>query len=595
MPSPSGQQTFAEVLTAAVADMSTHGFDSAERLERWTSLLRQAAERETTSPERLTILLQEGLRSIYHRLVENGGVLGRHPGVPRWTFEKLKPKLRDELSKRILMSANLIRMNRAEAISDTLRRFQGWGSSIPAGGSKAVDKNETKAAIKKSLSSLPYDVRRVIVDQGHKFTASLNEVVAHDGGAIAGRWRSHKFQRGYDGRPEHNERDGKVYAIRGNWALAKGLMNKGAGYTDEMTKPGEEVFCFPGDSRVPFADGVEVAYRRWYSGDLAEVVTSSGKTIRATLNHPILTPNGWAAIGTLKEGDDIIEVAEKSIDGVVPKAEYDDAVPSISQIFSAACEFGGISKVRGGREQFHGDGSESDVDVIMSAGALRVDFVTALSERCGYLDFTMPKHGLSLVRALHLGLYGLLSSANGVVRRCGQALSTVWAFPRHAYDVGLGAGSYREPHPAQARDDRAAGRAEALGESENTFVGIIRGAYRGIVQRLSENGLHFRANLEAESVEPGEERVGFPAEELGDNLDALPFRTQTAHVVEVKRTSFSGHVYNLQTRDGWYVTEGILAHNCRCSYVYIYSLRELPPDMLTAKGKGELQRVRLVA
>jgi hypothetical protein len=25
--------------------------------------------------------------------------------------------------------------------------------------------------------------------------------------------------------------------------MKAGLMNKGAGYTDEMTKPGEEVFC----------------------------------------------------------------------------------------------------------------------------------------------------------------------------------------------------------------------------------------------------------------------------------------------------------------------------------------------------------------
>jgi hypothetical protein len=35
-----------------------------------------------------------------------------------------------------------------------------------------------------------------------------------------------------------------VYAIRGNWALDKGLMKAGkAGYYDEITKPGEEVYC----------------------------------------------------------------------------------------------------------------------------------------------------------------------------------------------------------------------------------------------------------------------------------------------------------------------------------------------------------------
>jgi hypothetical protein len=67
--------------------------------------------------------------------------------------------------------------------------------------------------------------------------------VAQDGGAIAGRWRSHYRQVGYNYRVDHKERDGLVYAIRGNWAIDKGLMNKGVGYTDEITAAGEEVFC----------------------------------------------------------------------------------------------------------------------------------------------------------------------------------------------------------------------------------------------------------------------------------------------------------------------------------------------------------------
>lgn len=33
--------------------------------------------------------------------------------------------------------------------------------------------------------------------------------------------------------------------------------------------------------------------------------------------------------------------------------------------------------------------------------------------------------------------------------------------------------------------------------------------------------------------------------------------------------------------------------NCRCSYNYIYGLRSLPPEMLTEKGRAELQKVSL--
>ena len=33
------------------------------------------------------------------------------------------------------------------------------------------------------------------------------------------------------------------------------------------------------------------------------------------------------------------------------------------------------------------------------------------------------------------------------------------------------------------------------------------------------------------------------------------------------RTEFAGFVYNLETGPGWYVANGIVAHNCRCAVV----------------------------
>lgn len=35
-------------------------------------------------------------------------------------------------------------------------------------------------------------------------------------------------------------------------------------------------------------------------------------------------------------------------------------------------------------------------------------------------------------------------------------------------------------------------------------------------------------------------------------------------IVDIKITNFSGHVYNLQTELNWYISEGIVTHNCRC-------------------------------
>lgn len=235
--------TFYETVTEAIRDIEAHGYDSPQRLDDWTRRILEAAKREMRPEQEVEALLRDSLNGIYQRLVTKGGLLKQHQ-VSRFTLERVKPKLRAELDRRIMASANLIKLNREETISNTLRRFQGWATSIPAGGSDAIDKNGTKRELRKALAQLPFRERRVIIDQGHKFNAALNNIVAMDGGAIALIWKSHYLRAGYNYREDHKERDGRVYLIRGNWAQEKGLVKVGPdGYYDDITAVGEEVFC----------------------------------------------------------------------------------------------------------------------------------------------------------------------------------------------------------------------------------------------------------------------------------------------------------------------------------------------------------------
>lgn len=232
------------VLSAAVQDIAEHGYDSQGRVEDWSRRIREAAERSLTPAFQLDNILREALSSAYRRLVERGDIARYHKGVARFTIERIQPILRAELDRRILASASLIKLNRARAINDTLQRFQGWSTSIPVGGSDVVSRPEEKAKIRKSLQRLPFEERRVIIDQTHKLRSSISEAIATEGEAIAGVWHSHWRQAGYDYRHEHKDRDTQVYTVRGNWALERGLMRPGpVGYTDDVTKPGEEVYC----------------------------------------------------------------------------------------------------------------------------------------------------------------------------------------------------------------------------------------------------------------------------------------------------------------------------------------------------------------
>ncbi len=235
--------TFYEVITAAVKDISDNGYDPI-RVDQWIEKIEEAARKDMTPQYALENALRASLENLYKRYVDRGLLLKMNPGISKFTLEKVKPKLRNELDRRIMASAQLIKMNRTEAINKTLRRFAGWSTSIPKGGSDVVEKNEVKGDIKKSLKQLPFEERRVLIDQGHKFTSALSETLATDGGAIAAVWHSNWRQKNYNYRQDHKERDEKIYTVRDNWAQEKGLMKAGsAGYTDEITKPGEEVFC----------------------------------------------------------------------------------------------------------------------------------------------------------------------------------------------------------------------------------------------------------------------------------------------------------------------------------------------------------------
>lgn len=236
-----GKTDFYSVVTAAVADLAQHGYTDNARVQFWVSEIRKAAVESLTPEHMLQAALDRVLRGTYRTLVENGRILSKHPGVARFTLEKVKPQLRAELDRRIMASANLIRLNREAAIEKTLQRFQGWATSVPTGGSKVVDRAAEKANIRKPLASLPFEERRVLIDQGHKFATSLSDILAHDAGALAAEWNHHHVT--YP-RPEHVARNGHVFLIRDSWAHEQGLVKKDSnGYVDDIERPGEFVYC----------------------------------------------------------------------------------------------------------------------------------------------------------------------------------------------------------------------------------------------------------------------------------------------------------------------------------------------------------------
>jgi len=561
------QESFSQIITQAVRDMADNGFADMQRLQNWIRKIKYAADKEIPSEYALAEMVRHGLVTQFKRSVTNHGIIKQFPQVSRFTIDHIAPILRNELDRRILASTSLIKLNREQAIEKTLQRFSGWATSIPIGGSKTVDKIEIKASIGKSLQTARYEVRRLNIDQGHKMLSNIAAVVAIQTGAIAARWR-HVHMANYDGRPEHIERDGKIYALRGNWALENGLMNKCDGYSDEIDQPSEFVYCFPPDSKIPFADGIEKAFRHWYSGELTTLVMASGKTLRGTPNHPVLTPDGWVALGSLKKGDYVIEVASELL--VPLKENQNDGIPTIAEIFSSLQENGVMQSRSGSAADFHGDGSDSNVDTVFAADGL-TESINAFRPKV-IDNLALPKTDDKLLSAGAFKKFCMrcFAASSSLMRGIYTGLSSGFWHLSHANYIGNGLTSYGNTSILQSGNDNGARKFQSVANGKQALTRLVRfNNWLNVNIKSISLGFNFSSYINSKAINSPEERTGFPADNLCNLLDGLPFTAKPVEIVNVDRTGYSGHVYNLQTKDGWYVTDGIITHNCRCKWIYI--------------------------
>src|SRR5690606_18083284 len=76
-------------------------------------------------------------------------------------------------------------------------------------------------------------------------------------------------------------------------------------------------------------------------------------------------------------------------------------------------------------------------------------------------------------------------------------------------------------------------------------------------------GFAARARTYASPAEVVRYRPAADAEHGAELLRALAGQVEADEVVSLSVRQFSGHVYDLQTAGGWYISNNIISHNCR--------------------------------
>jgi hypothetical protein len=335
-------------------------------------------------------------------------------------------------------------------------------------------------------------------------------------------------------RSEHGHMDG-TYADENGLFWMSGLS---APQPREFGSPELDINCIPEDS-IAIGIDTEKLYRRHYDGVMVRIETAIGNKFSVTPNHPILTERGWVKASKIVNGESIISVNLGKVRKVgKPDIEY--APPIIAQIFDLFSIIGSKQGMGGSKEQFHGDGEYSNVDIVSFNRHLWNRFESAFYK-------PLIKRIFSLADILPS-----LLSRN----------STRDEFWNPSF------------HPAYSIM-RILGKARALlwrrfGHSHKHSIGSAPNASSGFFEDAADWTTRYVVLL-CKSL------FGRSAKIVSDK------------VISIRSEPFSGHVYNLQTSNSWYgLYSGngnmSIVHNCRCA---VYDVLDgISPEVRRIRDEG---------
>ncbi len=339
--------------------------------------------------------------------------------------------------------------------------------------------------------------------------------------------------------------------------------------------------CFPAGTIVS-GPCVVGSTTRWFNGEIIDIEMDSGNFLSVTPNHPILAPEGWVAAGLLHVGSYVFRCfdAERTIADINPN---DYQVPSL--IEQVATAFRGTGRmiarsVPTSPKDFHGDGAGSNIHVVRAYSALHdvgdVKFVSKpvskqlLSGRYAQLAILARLGPLYLFfKRMLAASYSLLSSFDILATFFRRAI-----FHHEAISGSLI--SQGDTGLLQSQFDHVTRNTERESDTILRLTREITGCYLIGRQHQGAGGAYLSAldnasllsRSEQSALSQDSDKTGLASvETLRSIFGTLAGNIGIDRILKIKRRSFSGHVYNLQTVNNWYIANNIITHNCRCVMV----------------------------
>ena len=290
-------------------------------------------------------------------------------------------------------------------------------------------------------------------------------------------------------------------------------------WNDSGQVPNAHPNCVLGETIVE-ADNVKLATKMNYSGDIVKLKTASGKTLRITPNHILLTDRGWISANNIKKSDKVITYGSAVENAMVDNTIHGGKTTIADKFISLEKSFGVASvEMPVSAEDFKGDAvPDEKVQIILPQGFLRNKRNATPCKLDRYLPFVGgefingPLFGFSSLDQI---LTGTLLATNGVMGGESNSLALLGSSSSHPSIHSITSTSAYNTRLDEAKANCSSANIKALRNSFLANSGLIK--FDNIV------------GVEIESVH-------------------------------------NTPVYDLETTSTLYTANGIVSSNCRCYF-----------------------------
>jgi hypothetical protein len=342
-------------------------------------------------------------------------------------------------------------------------------------------------------------------------------------------------------RDSHRELDGVTIPMNDNFVL----IDEG-GDVLELTAPGQLdmpmnqfINCFTGDNTVSF-EGIKRSIKSRFKGYIYTIKTAGGNQFTATGNHPIMTNAGFVMVDKLKYGS---QLAKGSFEvGFGSDFNVNNAPTTFEQVHNTLAVRRGAMRVSGINVNLYGNAfiaDDTNIEVINSDLHL---WYNIKPKKINFFDkLLFKKTLLRTVSLLRNGLfYSLLvmerfwHTSNSFVRRLNLSRFLLIGHLRPFEKFGFASVSDFNTSLNQPVTDNIPATSESF---SNKFFAFTR--------FVQPNGI---VDVDFGSFKPRE------------------FDT----VVHIDKNYVDAiDVYTIETTNGIYSVNGIIAKNCRCTIAFI--------------------------